>query len=102
MLSEIMEQAIRAGDNGHESTVVGVGLAVTGGIGWLTTENLLWLIPIVGSIYFAVMNAYYGTRLIKAQSRYRLEAFRKKLEQESNVKLEPIEFSPDPDLDGKP
>lgn len=58
-----MEAVIKATPDVGHATTWGAGLLATaGGVGWLSTENLAWLIPMGIAAAISIYNAYLNAR----------------------------------------
>lgn len=78
---------MRAAESATARGWAGVSLALAGGAGWFTTENILWLLPIAGSAYLAGCSVYYSAKLKKYKARIDLEIYKAKARKETGFDL---------------
>lgn len=82
-----IDNALRAADLAAARGAFGTGLALVGGVGWLSTENIAWLLPVFGALCVAASNAFYSWKLAHAKAQLDLETYRLKLEKETGFDL---------------
>lgn len=79
-----------------DAGVAGVFGAAVGGLGWLTTENVIWLIPIVLSLWAGLLNAWYLVKFHRAKARFDLKIYKVRTAKESGLDIAVLN-TPDPD-----